>query len=152
LALVVPTDTEWRRLRDLIGAAWAADPELDTTAGRLRHIDRLEARLAEWTRGQDGAPLATRLQAAGIDAAVVADLQDVLGDAQLAHRGHFAPLRHAVLGDYLVEAGGLRFGGAAPRLERPAPCLTADNTHVYCELLGMSDDEFAALSSAGVLS
>ena len=152
LALVVPSDGEWRRLCDLIGAAWAADADLDTTAGRLRHVDRLEEHLADWTRGQDGATLAARLQAAGIDAAVVADLQDVLGDAQLAHRGHFAHLRHAVLGDYLVEAGGLRFGGAAPRFARPAPCLAADNARVYRELLGMSDDEFAALSSAGVLS
>jgi len=152
VALAIHDDTDWQRLRALIGAAWADDPELATTVGRQRNLDRVETELAGWTRSQDNAALAARLQSAGLDAAAVADLQDLLVDPQLAHRGHFNTLPHAVLGDYLVEALGLRFAASQPRFSRPAPCLAGDNEQVYREMLGMSGEEFAELSTAGVLT
>jgi benzylsuccinate CoA-transferase BbsF subunit len=96
--------------------------------------------------------LAHAWQSAGLDAAVVADMQDVLADPQLAERGHFVELTHPVLGRYVVEANGMRFSDSPMSFTRPAPCLAADSEVVYRDLLGLSRAEFVELSAAGVLA
>ncbi|MFN8641740.1 MAG: CoA transferase [Candidatus Binatia bacterium] len=153
VAIAVHGDDDWRRLAQAMGSpAWAMAAELASLDGRLRRVDELERQLADWTRPQDAAALAAQLQAAGLDAAPVADMQDLLADPQLAHRGHFTELTHAVLGRYVVESMGLRFSAAPMRFTRPAPLLAADSAETYCGLLGMSEAEFQELVGAGVLS
>lgn len=152
IAIAVHDDAEWRRLVQAMGTpAWAEAPALATLAGRQAAVDALEQGLAAWTAPQDAFVLAAALQAAGIDAAAVADMQDLQRDAQLAHRGHFTELVHPVIGRCVVEAMGVRFSAAPMRFTRPAPCLAADNAVVYGELLGLDAGEIAALEAAGVL-
>lgn len=153
IALAIHDDDDWRRLVAAMGSpAWATATDLGALAGRLRAVDEIERELAAWTRTQEADALAAQLQSAGLDAALVADMQDVLADPQLAHRGHFTELTHPVVGRYVVEAMGLRFSAAPMRFHRPAPCLGADSKEAYCGLLGMSDAEFEELAAAGVLS
>jgi crotonobetainyl-CoA:carnitine CoA-transferase CaiB-like acyl-CoA transferase len=153
IALAVHSDDDWQRLVRAMGApAWASTTAFATVQGRLDHVDELERRLSEWTSPQDAAQLATELQAAGIDAEPVADMQDLLKDPRLAARQHFNELTHAVIGRHVVEANGLRFSGAPTRFTRPAPLLAGDNKEAYCELLGLSEAEFEELAAAGVVS
>jgi benzylsuccinate CoA-transferase BbsF subunit len=153
IAIAVHDDDDWRRLVAAMGSpAWATAPALAAVDGRLRAVDELERAIAAWTRAQEAAPLAEELQRCGLDAAPVADMQDLRADAQLTHRGHFTELTHAALGRYVVEAMGLRFSASPMRFARPAPCLAADSRETYCGLLGMSDAEFAELSASGALS
>jgi len=153
IAMAVHDDADWRRLVDAMGKpAWATAAALTSADGRLRAVDALEHHLAAWTATQDAADLAAALQAAGLDAAPVADMQDVLADPQLAHRNHFHELTHPVVGRYVVESMGLRFSAAPMQFTRPAPCLAADSKETYCGLLGMPEAEFDELSAAGVLA
>ena len=91
------------------------------------------------------------LQEAGIDAGPVEDFADVHDDPQLAHRGHFRPVTHAVLGTYPAETDALRFSDTAPRFRSGAPLLGEHTEHVLRDLLGMPATEFVALRGAGVL-
>jgi crotonobetainyl-CoA:carnitine CoA-transferase CaiB-like acyl-CoA transferase len=153
IALAIQSDEEWQRLVRVMGAPdWATAAELATVEGRLRQVDALERHLAAWTAPQDAAALAAELQAAGIDAEPVADMQDVLKDPRLAERGHFHELTHPVVGRHVVEANGMRFSAAPMRFSRPAPLLAGDNKEAYCTLLGMSEAEFEELTAAGVVS
>jgi benzylsuccinate CoA-transferase BbsF subunit len=153
IAIAVHSDDDWQRLVRVMGApSWAVTPELATLDGRLQHVDMIERRLAEWTAPQDAAALAAQLLAAGLDAAPVADMQDLLQDPQLAERGHFNELSHAAVGRHVVEANGLRFSAAPMRFTRPAPLLAGDSKEAYCELLGVSEAEFEELAAAGVVS
>ena len=153
IALAVHGDDEWTRLVEVLGGpAWATANELKAAAGRLRNVDAIERALAEWTAPQPAADLVARLQAAGLDAAVVEHMQDVLRDPQLAHRGHFQRLTHPVLGEHVVEANGLRFSRSPHRFVRPGPCLAAHSELVCRDLLGMSQAEFDELAAAGVLT
>jgi benzylsuccinate CoA-transferase BbsF subunit len=153
IALAVHSDDDWQRLVRAMGSpAWACAPELNTLDARLERVETIERRLAEWTAPQDAAALAAQLQAAGIDAAAVADMQDLLQDPQLAARGHFTELVHPVIGRHVVEANGLRFSAAPMRFTRPAPLLAGDSKEAYCKLLGLSEAEFEELAAAGVVS
>jgi crotonobetainyl-CoA:carnitine CoA-transferase CaiB-like acyl-CoA transferase len=153
VALAVHDDADWQRLVHALGSpAWATASELSTLEGRLRQVDLIEHRLTEWTKAHAAEALAARLQAAGLDAALVADMQDVLQDPQLTHRRHFNELTHPVVGRHVVEANGMRFSESPMRFTRAAPCLAADSEAVYCEHLGLSKTEFEELAAGGVLS
>ena len=113
---------------------------------------RFEQHLAEWTKPQQAEALAAQLQAAGLDAAAVADMQDLLRDPQLAHRGHFVELQHPVLGRHVVETNGIRFSESPMQFTRPAPLLAADSQAVYRDILGLTQAEYDELAAAGVVS
>jgi benzylsuccinate CoA-transferase BbsF subunit len=152
VAIVVHDDDDWRRLVRALGEPpWAADAAFATTPGRLARADEIERRLAEWTRDQAPAAVAERLQAAGVEATPVEDFADLHEDPQLAHRGHFRPVEHAVLGRHPVETHAIRFSAMEPRLHSPAPRLGEHTEHVLREILGMPLEEVERLRAAGVL-
>jgi crotonobetainyl-CoA:carnitine CoA-transferase CaiB-like acyl-CoA transferase len=151
VAIAVHDDEDWQRLVRALGRpAWALDPDLGTAAGRQARVDELESRLEEWTRGQDLAAVDATLRAAGVDAGPVEDFGDLHDDPQLAHRGHFQPVEHPVLGRHPVETHAMRFSAMAPEIRTPAPRLGEHTEHVLCSLLGMPAEEFARLRDAGV--
>jgi benzylsuccinate CoA-transferase BbsF subunit len=151
-AIAVHDDADWQRLVAALGApAWARDAALATTAGRLERVADVERRLEDWTRTRTPAAVASLLQDAGVDAAPVEDFGDLHDDPQLAHRGHFPSVEHAVLGQHPVETNALRFSATRARVPAPAPRLGEHTEHVLRELLGMPADEFDRLREAGVL-
>jgi crotonobetainyl-CoA:carnitine CoA-transferase CaiB-like acyl-CoA transferase len=138
VAIAVHDDADWGRLVEAIGRpAWALDPALAGAAGRLARVAEVEAGLAEWTRSRTPSAVADRLQAAGLDAAPVADFADLHHDPQLAHRGHFRLVEHAVLGRHPAETHAIRFSDMEPAIESPAPRLGEHTEHVLSDLLGM---------------
>jgi crotonobetainyl-CoA:carnitine CoA-transferase CaiB-like acyl-CoA transferase len=147
----VQSDAEWRRLHALLpdGARARLAASL-TTAARLRESDALDAAIAGWTAEQDGEALAAALQACGIAAHVVSDGGDVLADPQLAHRQHYRRVRHAKLGEQLVDAPAFRIAGLEPRIE-PGPLYAAHTGEVIAEWLGAGDDELADWIASGAL-
>jgi len=151
VAIAVHDDDDWQRFRRALGdPAWAADERFATTAGRLAHVDDLEDRVAGWTRTRTAAAVATLLQAAGVEAGVVANFEDLINDPQLAHRRHFREVHHRVIGTHLCETNGMRFSRTPEEVRMPAPCLGEHSHFVYRELLGMSGEEYAALEADGV--
>src|SRR5262249_2752652 len=122
IALAVHSDDEWQRLGRALGSpSWARANGLTTLDGRRRNIHLIEQRPAEWTTAQEAVALADQLQSAGLDAAAVEDMQDLLRDPQLAARDHFHEVDHPVVGRHVVEANGLRFSESPMQFSRPAP-------------------------------
>ncbi len=151
VAIAVHNDEDWQRLRRAIGdPAWAADPGLATTAGRLAAVDAVEERVAAWTRTRTAEEVMTILQAAGVDAGVVQNFEDLAHDPQLTHRRHFREVVHPVIGKHLCETNGIRFSDTTEEIRMPAPCLGEHSEYVYRELLRMSAEEYAQLQGEGV--
>lgn len=153
VAIAVHDDADWQRFRRAIGdPAWAVDSRFATTAGRLAHVDELEAHITEWTRIHSAEEVMTMLQAAEVEAGVVGNFADLNSDPQLAHRRHFREVQHPVIGKHLCETNGLRFSRTSEEIRMPAPCLGEHSQYVYRELLGMSAEEYAALETEGVFA
>ena len=120
-ATTTRTGSAWSRA---IGSpAWAHDARFATLAGRKQHEDELEQQLAAWTRERSAEEVMATLQAAGIEAGIVETCRDLNADPQLAHRGHFHPVQHAVLGDHPCEALGYQLSETPGEIERPGPLL-----------------------------
>jgi len=151
VAIAVHDDADWQRFGRALGhPSWAGDARFATAAGRLAHVDDLETHVAGWTTQHRAEEVMTVLQAAGVDAGIVANFQDLVNDPQLAHRRHFREVEHPVIGKHLCETNAIRFSRSPEEMRMPAPCLGQHSRYVYRELLGMSEAEYTALESDGV--
>jgi benzylsuccinate CoA-transferase BbsF subunit len=146
IAIAVTSDAEWGAL-----AAEMGSPAL-ARADRFADPDALDERIAGWTRRFEACALAERLQAAGVPAGPVQDFQQLLDDPQLAHRGHWVPLRHAHLGELPFERCGFRLSDAPGALRAPGPNLGEHNQAVLGDLLGLDAGEIARLVADGVVA
>ncbi|GAA4327599.1 hypothetical protein GCM10023144_12360 [Pigmentiphaga soli] len=153
IAIGIHDDAQWAALvRALDAPAWMNDPALGEAAGRRARRACIDERLAAETRRFEAPALAAALQAAGIPAMPVSTAADVIADPQLAHRGHWLTLDHPEMGPSLYNAQPFRMRHAPPGVRRPAPLLGQHTREVCRELLGLADDEIAALEADGALS
>jgi benzylsuccinate CoA-transferase BbsF subunit len=153
IAIAVQEDGEWDALVAAMGdPPWAAEPRFASLAARLAHADELDRRVADWTRAFAPYELMAGLQDAGVPAGVVQRPEALLRDPQLAHRGHFVRVEHAVLGTLFVERSGLRLAAHPGGFASAGPLLGEHTDTVLRELLGLPAEEIARLRERGILS
>ncbi len=152
ITIACVTDAHWQALRQAMGEpAWARDPRFATLSGRKAHEDELESLVADWTRVREARALMESLQDSGIPAGVVQSNKGVIEDPQLAHRGHFVYYDHAELGRHPVQRSEFRLPAARSEANWSAPAIGAHTAEVCRDVLGMREDEIAALVTEGVL-
>lgn len=150
-AIAVFIDEEWQNFCKAIGnLPWTNEPKFSTLRARKENEDELDSLVAQWTSTMSAEQVMTVLQAAGVAAGVVRTVEELFHDPQLIHRSHFIELQHFELGKHKYEQPAYRLSKTPAKLHRAAPCLGQDNEYVYCELLGIPDDEFVELMAAHV--
>ena len=153
VAIAVQTDAEFAALCDLMGnGKLASDARFAALADRKANEDALDEIVASWTSGEDKWSLAERLQAAGIAAAPVEHLKDMLEtDPQLPHHYHTVRQPAAPEVDMPIDREAARWVGHTLDPER-APMLGEHNQYVVQEILGRSDEDFVKLLTDNVLT
>jgi crotonobetainyl-CoA:carnitine CoA-transferase CaiB-like acyl-CoA transferase len=137
VAVAVETDDQWARLREALGNPdWAADPALDTIAGRLAARPAIAAGLAGWTSQRTRPYIVNTLQRFGVPAMQVMAPVDQLADVHLNERGAFATIVHPLSGPARFEGQPYRFERLQLVPESPAPILGAHTAEVLREWLG----------------
>jgi|SRR5579875_19455 len=138
VAITCVTTADWQRLRGLAGLSEAADPA------------QRDALIAAWTAGQPGAALAARLQAAGIAAGEVQDIEDLMErDPQITVRESLVTLQHPMLGSF----GHVRTPMTLSRSRTVpfrAPGIGEHSREVAREIAGLTDERIAELERLGV--
>ncbi|MFO1186167.1 MAG: CoA transferase [Alphaproteobacteria bacterium] len=141
-------DADWQALAAIVGCAELAGLALEDRAARH---DELDERIAAWVRDQDAQEAMERLQAAGVPAGRVLDSGSVLDDPHLARRGFWVYLPHPLMRRHKQFSCTWRFVEANPQLRRHAPLFGEHNREVLGGVLGLGDDELAALAAAHVI-
>ena len=77
--------------------------------------------------------------------------RDLCVDPQVVHRGFYRRLPHPEVGDVPYAGHQYRIRGYDHGPRTAAPMLGEHTHHVLCELLGLSDDEFAEAAVADAL-
>jgi crotonobetainyl-CoA:carnitine CoA-transferase CaiB-like acyl-CoA transferase len=122
----------------------------DSDAARLAALCS-DVPIAEWTRARDDHAAVAELQAAGIAAGVLQDIEDLLErDTPLQSRGALTVLSHPRLGDFGHVRTPLEFSVDKVAAYR-APALGEHNSEIVCEVAGLSKQRFAELTEAGVM-
>ncbi len=104
-----------------------------------------------FTRRRSRIEVAEQLQAAGIEAVPVSDFGDLNDDPQLAHRGHFEPHTHPVVGPGQYERNGFRLAACPGGYDGAGPTLGQDNDWALGEVLGLTNSEIEALRATGAV-
>jgi len=151
IAISVEDDDQWTRLVELMGSPdWADDGLATETARRERH-DELDGRLAEWTASFDRVQLATMLTDAAITSSAVLDEADLATHPHLAARRFFRPNSSADVPEAPFPGHLWRWDGP-PLAWGELNVMGRDNDEVYRGILGLTDNEMAALDADGHLS
>jgi crotonobetainyl-CoA:carnitine CoA-transferase CaiB-like acyl-CoA transferase len=146
--VTVRGDDDWRRLAAVLGT----ELDLPTAADRLAHRDQLDAAVSAWTAARTPRRAMTELQEAGVPAAMMQRIPQLLDDPHLAHRGFFRTMRHPRIADDMpTENGPAIFRHVADPPLRAAPLPGEHSRSVLSRVLGMSDDEIESLIDAGVV-
>ena len=91
------------------------------------------------------------LQNAGIPAGVVATVEDLAVDPQLAARGFFETLRHRTRGSVVATGIPLGLTETPPCTGETGQAIGADHAYVFGNLLGMTADEIARAVARGAI-
>ena len=144
------TDT-WKSLARLIGGEdYAADTRLHDQAGRNANREAILARVTTWTKAHSVQACCAALDAAGVPAAPVQTIDQVLSDPQTLARGMVVEQDHPVLGKIKLPNLPFRFSECDTSPSGPAPLLGQHNRKIAASV-GFSPVEIDAMERDGVL-
>ena len=151
ISIVAQEESEWEGLVEAMGApAWASAPEFSGLEARLKNIDALHEKLGEWTAGFDDRELADTLQAAGVAAAPVLTVADLLDDPHYRARETFIEVDHPLGYRETIYNAYVKLSRSVPRV-RPGPWIGQDNDRVFRDLLGLDKQRYQALKDAKII-
>jgi benzylsuccinate CoA-transferase BbsF subunit len=113
---------------------------------------RLPAPFDKWLASRTAQRAAAELQALGIHAHAVNTIADLFSDPQLAARGQWSRQVHEVIGEHSYFNPPFALSATPGAVSGPAPTLGRDNRSVFCDLLGLSEGEFAACDETGAFA
>ena len=153
VALSVWDDAEWARLREAMGdPAWGREAKWATAAGRRAGERELDALIETWTSVRPREQVVDALRSRRLRVAPVVTVAELASDPQLVARGYFRALPHPVLNVVQCFASPFTLSGTPSRQEHAGPLLGADNDLVFGKILGLGDEERAALARDGILA
>ena len=152
IAIACESSAQWDALMKV---ALPLSEELNSPAFYLGELklreDRIEAILSEWTSQYDAWELTDILQAAGVPAAPVVNLQDCAERIPLKNHYRAVDQPDAPNHQLLIDGEPIHINGRSPKLER-SPAFGEHSSQVLRTVLGLSDDEIAELVVSGAVS
>jgi crotonobetainyl-CoA:carnitine CoA-transferase CaiB-like acyl-CoA transferase len=153
VAVSVGSDAEFAALASAIGRPeLARDPSFADVVSRRRNNDKLDEFIGAWTSQRTQRAAAHALQAAGVPAAPVLRIPDLMADEHLRARGFWETVSHPAAGTWDMEGVTWRMSRTPGHVRVPPPMYGEHNDWVLRDLLGLDDAAIAALEAEGVVS
>jgi crotonobetainyl-CoA:carnitine CoA-transferase CaiB-like acyl-CoA transferase len=135
IAIECHNQHDWEAFASFAGHPdWVHDPRFADVARRLEHHVPLDQEVARWTATQERDQLAAALQNAGIAAAGVLTIADLVADPHLAERDYWTCFEHPVVGSFRAHGPLVKLDGTPARLRRRPP-LTGEHSNEVREEL-----------------
>jgi crotonobetainyl-CoA:carnitine CoA-transferase CaiB-like acyl-CoA transferase len=146
------SDLVWRRFCRTIGRPELIDdPQFATLAARRERRDAIAALIQQWTSQRPKAEVVRVLSQAGVPAAPVNNVAEMVADPQVQARDMFVELTHPVYGPVKITGTPLKLSETPGRVERLAPLPGEHNAAIFIDLLGHSQDELARWQAEGII-
>jgi len=132
---------------DLITApGWSSDPE------RLAHVDDVVALVENWLASfADVASAVAELEAHGVPCAPILTIEQTVTHPHLVARGTVRSITDPIAGEFKIPGMPIKTSDYPADAAYVAPTLGQHNAEILGGLLGKSNAEIDALTSAGVL-
>ena len=126
------------------------DPRFTDMPGRLENQDDLKVLIEDWLADKTMEQATDILLSHGIPAGPILDISQILANPHVKEREMFVEMDHPTLGRITVNGCAIKLMDTKPSVRTPAPQLGQDNKAIYEGMLGMSEEEFAALHEKAV--
>ena len=138
-------DSIFKRLMTEAGRLdMAEDPELAQNPGRVIHQAKIDKALSDWCAQHSSKEIIDTLEAARVPVGPIYSVQDMMDDPHYNARGMFETVE--------IDGKPLKIPAIMPKLSRtpgethwPGAAIGEHNTEILGGLLGLSDEEIAAL-------
>jgi succinyl-CoA:(S)-malate CoA-transferase subunit B len=151
LAIACTNDRMFERLLRAMGRE-DLQARYATMDERLGRRDELDALIQAWVLAKDAADVLARLEAAEVPSSLVYSVKDLFEDPHLKARENIVAVPNP-LGGLLHMVGVVpRLSLTPGRIRSVGPVRPGENNEeIYCDRLGLSRDELAALTRQGVI-
>jgi formyl-CoA transferase len=154
-SLVIGTanDKLWQILCKEMGRPDLADrEEWSRVRDRVREHVAVKIEVEKWTVQHPVAELVDRLLAAGVPAAPIYDIAQVVADPHIAGaREMFVEMEHPVAGKMKITGSHIKLSETPPTIRTPSPALGQSNAEIYGGRLGLSEAELQQLRDEKVI-
>ena len=155
MVIGVGNEAQWAGLLRVMGRDdLASNPDYSRPGWRVANNEQVDAVVSAWTRTVDAADAVARLQAEGVVASPIHDIEDLKSWPHLQDRNMIVPLEHPTLGPLDgIDAANfpVRFSQTPGEYKTPAAPSGSHNDEIYGELLGLRDAEQDRLKRKGVI-
>jgi CoA:oxalate CoA-transferase len=146
------SDAVWRRFCGIIGRDdLTRDPGFATAAARRDRRDQIGAIIQAWTSKRPKAEVVSLLANAGVPAAPVNNVAEMVADPQVQAREMFVERDHPVYGRLKLTGSPLKMSETPGRVRLLAPMPGEHNEEIFCGLLGHSKDDLDRWRAEGVV-
>lgn len=126
------------------------DPRFVDMTGRLENQDAIQEVIEDTLKDYTMEESTQLVLSKGIPAGPILNIKQILEDPHVKEREMFVEMDHPTLGRITVNGCAIKLMDTKPSVRTPAPQLGQDNKAIYEGLLGMSEEEFAALHEKAV--
>lgn len=153
VSLSVRDEAEWQRLCEVMGQPeLSSDTRFASLAARKENEAALEEIVTAWTQERTADEATQALQNAGIPAYPALDAIDMVNSPHVGARDYFVELEHPEVGTRRHMGIPWTMSRTPCEIRRPAPCLGQDTDAVLTDIVGLSQDEIAALRERDILT
>ena len=128
------------------------DPRMKDVVARSENYPTVKELVESWSKTVTADEAIAAVQAVGVPAGPINDLEDVRYDPHIAGaREMFPKINQPGIGELEVTAMPIKFDDTKTTIRRPAPALGEHNQEIYHDLLGVSLDELAEYKDKGAI-
>ena len=154
-SLVIGTanDKLWQILcKEMDRPDLAAKEEWARVRDRVREHAAVKIEVENWTKQHPVAELVDRLLAAGVPAAPIYDIAQVVADPHIGGaREMFVDIEHPVAGKMKITGSHIKLSETPTSIRKPSPALGENNSEIYGGRLGLSEAQLQELKDEKVI-
>jgi len=152
ICIVAGSDANFGRLCRAMGRPdLTEDPRFTNLGERAANADAINGIVAAWTSERTAAEVETACVDADVPVASAYTVSDIVSDEQVAARGDLVTVDDPVVGPLRQQAPFPRLVGTPPVVPTGAPRLGEHNRAIWCDLVGLSENELADLAADGIV-
>jgi crotonobetainyl-CoA:carnitine CoA-transferase CaiB-like acyl-CoA transferase len=127
------------------------DPRFADNASRCTHDVALDTMIAAWFIERDCDAIMALFERAEVVAGPVLDVRDIFKDPHYLARQNIVSVPDGDFGSVRMQGVVPKFAQTPGEVRHTGGALGADNRAIFVDELGLSESEFAALQSEGVI-
>jgi len=152
VSIGVQTEEEWKNFCRAIGNPdWTRYSKFADRYSRQKNVEELDRLINEWTGNLTYYEVTEILQKAGVAAAPCLDTEGRFFDPHLQARQTYMEVEHPATGVDFIANSAWRLSETPTVIHHRSPLFGEHNSYVLKDLLGMTDEEMAALEAEKVV-